>query len=186
MAQTKLSDQKRVEIENCLLEMMGETPYEDISVKNIAEKLNMARKTFYHYFSGKNACLESMIDRIIGEYNLKLLLYTREDRALTELYEKRIRFWMEHKSFLDAINRNRLGRVFLNRFLLYLHIEDTDLRDQLNRPHVEYDEDILFFFLSGHLFLLLKWCSEGFSLPVEEMVRKSMRLIHEPLLPPEE
>lgn len=179
------NDHRKVEIEACLLGIMQTMSYEDITVKDLAEKMNMARKTFYHYFPSKKACLESMIDRIIGEYNLNLLLVTREDSVLAELYEKRIHFWMEHRTFLNAINRNKLGSEFLNRFLLYLHREDSELRKQLSRPHVEYDEDILFFFLSGHVFLLLKWCNEGFSLPVEEMVRKNIRLLHEPLLPPE-
>lgn len=176
---------RKEEIENELLALMQEIPYEQITVKDLTERMHFARKTFYHYFPSKQACLESLTDRLISECSLNQMQNLPEDAGLYQIYEERLKFWMEHKAFLDAVNRNKLGSFWLNRFLKYIHQEDQNIRERLSTPTVEYDEDILFFYMSGQVFLMLKWCYDGFQLPLEEMVKKYLRLVHEPLLPPE-
>lgn len=185
MDRTALSPQRKAQIEDTLLDLMAHIPYEQITVKDIAEKLNIARKTFYHYFPNKTACLESLADRLIFECSLAEMQTLPPDAPVQAIYELRLRFWITHRNFLEAINRNGLGAFLLDRFLQYLKREDKLLQQKLSRPHMKMDEDILFFYMSGQLFLLLRWCHEGFSLSVDEMVRKYLRLTHEPLLPPE-
>ena len=69
------NDHRKEEIESCLLDIMQTMAYEDITVKDLAEKMNIARKTFYHYFPSKKACLESMMDRIIAEKEQGALVF---------------------------------------------------------------------------------------------------------------
>ncbi len=176
---------RKQEIEEGLLAMLQEVPYDQITVMDLTEQLHIARKTFYHYFPGKQACLESLTDRLIYECNLVQLQTLPKDPTPRQFYEIRLKFWMDHRAFLEVINRNNLGAFFLDRMIQYLRRENASLQDQLSTPTVPYDEDILFFYISGQIFLLLRWCYNGFRLPLEEMVQKSLRLIHEPLLSPE-
>lgn len=185
MDHTALSPQRKAQIEDTLLALMARIPYEQITVKDIADTLHIARKTFYHYFPSKTACLESLADRLIYGCSLAEMQTLPPEPPVRDVYALRIRYWMAHKNFLDAINRNALGAFLLERFLQYLRQEDKALHQKLSRPHMKMDEDILFFYMSSQLFLLLKWCYDGFPLSVEEMVRKLLRLSHEPLLPPE-
>lgn len=178
--------QRKQEIEEGLLSLMRETPYAQITVKDLTERLCIARKTFYHYFPGKGACLESLTDRLICECNLSVLRTLPAEAGTDQVYRARLEFWMGEKPFLDAIIKNGMGSFLLERFLRYLREEDKSLQDRLSTPEVGYDEDILFFYMSGQLFLLLKWCHDGFVLSLEEMVQKYLRLVHEPLLPPDE
>lgn len=186
MNYAELSLQRKIQIENTLLELMEEVPYEQITVQDLTQKLGTARKTFYRYFPNKQSCLESLTDRMIYECNLHVLQNAPADPAPYDIYVARLRFWAVHKNFLDVLIRNHLSLFMLERFMRYLSREDKVTRDLLSTPKMKYDEDILFFYMSGQLFLLLKWCSDGFPLSVEEMAQKYLRLLHEPLLPPEE
>lgn len=178
-------EQRKMEFENTLLELMKEMPYDKILVKDIAERMRFVRKTFYHYFQNKQACLESLTDRLILEGNMSLLKTLPANADRKAVYGHRIRFWMAHKDFLDAIIHNGLSSFFVERFLLYIQKEDRAIQKQLHTTMVDCDEDILFVYMTGQIFLLLKWCSEGFQLSTEEMVQKTLRLIQEPLVPPQ-
>ncbi len=185
MGYYELNLQRKQEIETCLLALMQQTFFDRITVKDLAESLQMARKTFYHYFPNKWDCLTSLTDRLLYECNLRVMQETSpEDTA--GICRVRLQFWIEHRDYLDAINRNKLGSFFLNRTLYYLRTEENGLHERLSTPEVTYDEDILFFYMSGQIFLLLKWCHEGFSLSLEEMVQKNMRLVCQPLIKPED
>lgn len=176
---------RKKEIETGLLELMQEIPYSEITVKDIAERLHFVRKTFYYYFPNKRACLESLTDRLIQECNLRVVQSLPETASSGEIYAMRIRFWIEHRDFLESIIRNRLSAFLVERFLIYIHQEDHAVQIRLETEKVGCDEDVLYFYMAGQIFLLLKWCAEGFTHPVEEMVKKHLRLVHEPLLPPE-
>lgn len=186
MNYAELNLQRKIQIENTLLELMGDNLYEEITVKDLTQKLDIARKTFYHYFPGKRVCLESLTDRLIYECNLSVLQTVAPGASVADVYTAQLTFWIEQRKFLEAVIRNDLGAFFLDRSLRYLQKEDKATQEKLSTPQLEYDEDILFFYMSGQLFLLLKWCNDGFRLSVEEMAQKYLRLLHEPLLPPED
>ena len=89
---------------------------------------------------------------------------------------------MEHEDFLKVILRNGLSSFFVERFLIYILKEDHTPQQQMETARIGCDEDVLFFYMTGQIFLLLKWCSEGFQLSLEEMVQKNLRLVQEPLV----
>lgn len=173
-------DRKQL-FEDGLLTLLKDRPYEAISVKDLTDHLQIARKTFYQYFPNKHSCLESMTDRLILECNLHTLQSLTMDADLMEYYRIRLAFWVEHREFLEIVIRNHLSAFFLSRFLEYIKKEDPALIRQLCTANMDCDDDILFFYFSGQIYLLLKWCADGFPLTDEEMARKIIRLICEPL-----
>lgn len=177
--------QRKIEFENALLELMKEMPYSRITVKDLAQRLHLVRKTFYHYFTGKDACLESLTDRMLFEYSMHLLNSLPEEASRYQLYEQQLLFWMSRQDFLNAIIGNGMIGFLLDRFMVYIQRENPDIQNQLSTPSLRCDEDILFYYVSNEMLMLLKWCSEGFKLPLHEMVIKRLRLVHEPLFPPE-
>lgn len=176
---------RKKEIEEALLKLMHEIPYEQIAVKSLTEQLQLARKTFYHYFPSKYACLESLFDRIIQECDLALMTLP-EEAGTAEVCAERLNFWIRHRDFLEVILRNRLEYLLIERIMRHLIREDNSLRIRLSTQDVPCDEDILYYYVSGQIQLILKWCREDFVCPLEEMVRKCLRLTYAPLLPPEE
>lgn len=181
MSFNDLNHLRKTEIEETLLHMMQDFSYEQITVKSLTDRLTIARKTFYHYFPSKQACLESMIDRVILECNLQLMSLPKANDP-AQLYRSQFQFWIQHRSFLNAIIRNGLQSLMVERVLLCIQREGDLFPDRLSTKTMTCDEDILFYYVSGHISMLLKWCSDGFTCPVEEMVQKSLRLVYEPLL----
>lgn len=181
MSYSELNLQRKKEIEECLLTLMQGIPFEEITVKDLAEKLHIARKTFYHYYPNKWECLQSLTERILYECTMRVMQeIPRED--LAGAYRCRMQYWIEHKDYLDVINRNKLGLFFMNCIMEYVGREESAGYVRLSAPDMQLDEDILFFYISGQVFLLLKWAEKGFPLPMDEMVKKYLRLAREPLV----
>ena len=185
MAYYDLNQQRKQEIENNLLALMQETPYDQIPVKALTDNLQIARKTFYHYFHNKQACLESLMDRLILESNLNLIALP-PNATPQDMYTERLLFWIRKKDFLNTIHRNNLSALFVERAMLYIRQEDNSIQSRLSTKSLISDEDVLYFYISGQVHLMMKWCREGFTRPLEEMVQISLRLALEPLLRPEE
>lgn len=167
--------QRKQEIEDQLLLLMLDTPYDRIPVKDLTEKLQIARKTFYHYFHNKQACLESLMDRMILESNLSLLSLP-EHASPEEQYAALLQFWICNRGFLEALGRNGLDTLFVRRILLYIRRDDSSIPFRLGSSFQTCDEDMLYYCVSGHVCLMLKWCREGFSRPPEEMTQIIIRL----------
>lgn len=180
MACYDLGLQRKQEIEDNLLTLMQDTPYERIPVKDLTDNLQIARKTFYHYFHNKQACLESLMDRMIQECSLIMLALPAE-ASLPDTIREILLFWIRSKTFLEAVMRNDLGTLFARRILLHLDKEDSDLPAVIRSNHLSCDRDVLYYHVSGYVCLILKWCREGFSRPLEEMVQVNLQLIQETL-----
>lgn len=166
---------RKKEIEDGLLALMQEIPYDEITVKDLSERLHIARKTFYHYFPNKWDCLKSLTARLLYECTMQVMQEAPgEDPAA--VCRSRLQYWIAHRDFLDVINSNKLGQFFLNRAIKYVATEEAGLHSVFRSQTVPHDEDILFFYMSGQVFLLLRWAENGFSLPLEEMVTKYLRL----------
>lgn len=185
MQNYQLNQHRKRKIENCLLDLMAHMPYDQITVKDLAQELHCVRKTFYLHFPNKQACLESLIDRMIRECNQFLVQTLPKEPSLYDIYYGRLTFWMDHRSFLEALIRNDMSSLLMNRILAFIRQERECLKDQYYMIQIQCNEDVLFFFLTGELHLLLKWCSEGFALPIEEMTQTYLRLMQEPMLSPD-
>lgn len=176
------NQQKKRRIEEGLLWLMQQQPYSQITVTSLTESMGMSRKSFYHYFSNIESCLESMMDSEIREAALHVMQLSAEKDISYGVYVNNLRYWKERECFLSAVARNSLDAVFLDRFSVYCTEENATLQNLMCLSEKNLDEDVLLFFLSGLTSLLLRWCQRGFTPPVEEMARKFQRLFHAPLI----
>ena len=62
------SAQRQRELEAGLLELMQTRSYEDITVSDLCDHLEIPRKAFYRYFSGKDGALHALLDHTLLEY----------------------------------------------------------------------------------------------------------------------
>lgn len=60
----KDADVRRAEILDCAQKFFYTKGYEQTSVRDIIDDVGVAKGTFYHYFSSKQALLEALIDRL--------------------------------------------------------------------------------------------------------------------------
>jgi AcrR family transcriptional regulator len=64
--------ERRLEIISAARQLFLEQDYEHTTMKDIMDKLNIAKGTIYHYFKSKEELLEAVVERIVDEYLSKL------------------------------------------------------------------------------------------------------------------
>ena len=65
---TEQSVQRQRELEQGLLTMMEHQRFEEISVSDLCDRLNIPRKSFYRYFSSKDGALFALLDHTLMEF----------------------------------------------------------------------------------------------------------------------
>lgn len=88
----KKPDERRKEILDAARELFKTKEYEKATMKDLMDKLNIAKGTIYHYFSSKEDLLESVVEDLIDEelHRKKQLLKSRRCRNLDALEKFRV------------------------------------------------------------------------------------------------
>jgi AcrR family transcriptional regulator len=63
----KNSDERRGEIIKAARELFQIKDYKNATIQELIDKLNIAKGTFYHYFTSKQALLEAVVEDIVDE-----------------------------------------------------------------------------------------------------------------------
>ena len=171
---TERSAQNQRQLEDAFLELMGEIPYEEITVTRVCEKAGISRRIFYHLFGNKTDVLYGLIDhRILDMEGFR-----------TEIPDQALRFflfWKSQKKLLDALRANQLWSVLLERMLTSVLQEGYDVWRWLQAEDPENRQDILVFNLSGIMGLVFRWHESGYGKTPEQMTVLISRLMNHPL-----
>ena len=103
------------ELEQGLVAIMNTIRYEDITVSDLCEKLNIPRKSFYRYFSSKDGALYSLIDHTLADF-FQMPVPDKKTRgnAVGDL-DLFFAFWYDNRVFLDALQRSGLSGILVER-----------------------------------------------------------------------
>jgi len=170
-------------IEDCLLEMLKEKPYQAIRISDLCSRAGVARKTFYSYYPTKDFCFYAVAERII----LNVMMYTnthmKSTSSILEYYTHYLNCWKNNRWFLEIVRKNDLDSHFIQRGMYLIQSVDTHFLGLLRTSVTAPDMDILRSYVACDFMLVLEWCSRGFDTPVEEMAQKYIRLLHQPFIP---
>ncbi|MBN2086459.1 MAG: TetR/AcrR family transcriptional regulator [Anaerolineales bacterium] len=64
---TKKPDERRQEILAAARDLFQSAGYEQTTMQDVMDRLNIAKGTIYHYFSSKEALLEAVVEKIVDE-----------------------------------------------------------------------------------------------------------------------
>lgn len=170
-------------IEECLLSVMKEKPYHEISVSSLCEQTDLSRKTFYRLFESKQDVLDSLIDRTLREY---VRFSLPQQLAVPGISPEMLSFyyyWLEQRPLLDALSKNGISTQLYDRCIRHVMTEDTDIMTQLGaEPGRDLGTESLIFYLSGLLTLVVSWHHENYRKTPEEMAAVTEKLLSEPLV----
>ena len=179
---TEQSAARQRQLEQGLLQVMSRRHYDDISVLDLCQELQIPRKAFYRYFDSKDGALFALIDHALMDYDSHAQL-TRDqlDNISPQKFMERVlSYWVENRQLLDALERSGLTGI-----LVQLAIEYTREMDTL--PFVLASDDRMLrdyatmFTVCGLMSMIVQWHHDGFSRSVEEMATLSIRLFMEPM-----
>ncbi|MBE6949780.1 MAG: TetR/AcrR family transcriptional regulator [Ruminococcaceae bacterium] len=95
--------------------LMGELPFDEITVTRICQEAGVGRKTFYRNFQEKEDVVMLMIDHLREEYEAEL-----EDISLEEAAGYHFRFLAERMDFMLLLYRSGCVPLLTERFSVIL------------------------------------------------------------------
>lgn len=179
---TDQSAQRQRELEQGLLAMMEHHRFEEISVSDLCDRLNIPRKSFYRYFSSKDGALFALLDHTLMEfYDTGSIEGLRGGTPVGDL-ERLFRFWKSHRNLIDAMQRSNLGGMLVERAV------SLAKQEQLMPGYVKEWEDIMkdvamSFAVCGLMSMVLQWHNEGYRIPTEQMAKAAVTMLSRPLIP---
>ena len=184
LCKTEQSAKRQREIENCLFEIMCVKDYDDITITELCERMNMPRKAFYRYFDSKDDALAALIDHSMSEYSGFSVDRSGETRrSLVSEIEEYFCFWYEKRDLLSALDRSGLIGNLVERTISYPINDRIVVAKFLPHDDENVRERILRFAFAGLVYTMISWYREGFVLSTREMARISCRILRDPLFP---
>ena len=164
----KNRNKKSIErISNAMLEILKEKEFDSISITEICNKAEVARKTFYRNFNNKEDVIKTSIDLKLSEFTSTGIL--TEGVNPLELSECYIQFWYDRKDFLKLLLERNLFSILNYKYDIYMQ----DLRrlmkgDEEETPEIEY---FLKFISGGFWNVLQTWVRKDFKETPKELAK---------------
>ena len=181
---TEQSAKRQRQFEAGLLQLMVTKRYEDITVSDLCDHLQIPRKSFYRYFSSKDGALYALLDHTMMDYEGFNAVYGKnERRTVQKELQQFFEFWMVHKNLLDALAKNKMSGNLVERAMSHITAGNLILGRFLPEySHYERTQ-ITLFCISGLMSIVLTWHQDGFPHSPEHMAALTARLFSEPLFP---
>lgn len=180
--QTEQSAKRQRDLENGLLALMLKRRYEDISVSDLCEHMQIPRKSFYRYFSSKDGALVALLDHTLADFfEIPLTKSRVRGTALGDL-DLYFRFWYEQKPLLDALARSSLSGYLVERANAFA-IREGHLPRHFKSWNQQLQSLAMSFSVCGLMSMVLYWHQQGFLIPPDEMTKLAVTILSNPLLP---
>ena len=163
-------------IENGLLELMQERKFENITVTDLCQHLELSRRSFYRYFSDIEDVLDSLMNHTFQDMAIA-------DTGITVVeLEKYYEFWFCHRSLLNALANSGMHSKITEYAMRYADAESLKRYLTVDDTGMDLSRETNLFMISGLSSLLTSWHREGFQKTPEQMASIAYRMLSEPLL----
>jgi AcrR family transcriptional regulator len=103
----RASRRSRRKIVEALLEILEVSSLSEISIREIADRADIVRRTFYSHFTSKEEVLRAHFESLCSQLSQDIL--GSEDVTLGNLTRDFFSFWKDQVEFLRTLNQNRLA-----------------------------------------------------------------------------
>lgn len=179
---TEAAVSRQLKIEECLLQNMAQLSYDRISVADLCRQMGISRRLYYTYFPDKDACLISIMDRVVRESIESLPDVPINSDSMFSVTVAYLSYWREHADFLDLVVRNNLKALIVERSFLYFKNHEHNVLNLLNTPQFKADDSILWLYVAIRYVVLWQWHENQYALSVEEMAAKYLRMLKQPII----
>lgn len=184
LCKTEQSAQRQRQLEEGLLKVMVSTCYDEISVSDLCQQMEIPRKSFYRYFTSKDGALHALIDHTLMEFEGFDELYKiGEKRTLQRDLEKFFLFWVRRKPLLDALQRSSLSGVLIERAISYALTDVVFPGKFLPGETRQMQNHVVMFSVCGLMSMMLQWHRDGYQQDIAQMAKVASRLLTRPLFP---
>lgn len=182
ICQNEQSAKRQRELEKGLLMLMLKRNYEDISVSDLCEYMQIPRKSFYRYFTSKDGALFALLDHTLADFfDTPVPQNKTRGTAIGDL-DLYFQFWYEQKQLLDALHRSSLSGFLVERANAFA-LREGHLPGQFKSWSPEIQGLAMSFAVCGLMSMILQWHRQNFLISPNEMTKLATSMLTNPLLP---
>lgn len=164
-----------------LLGIMQKKAFHDISIKEIALKAKLDRRTFYRHFKGKKELLAYGIRKGAVEYNL--LRHAKGDFGIREIALTFFTVCSGQKEFLLLLHRQKLDYLMLDELKCIF----PEFHFRYHKPEEKalpyFDSSYrLSYHIGGFWNVMNHWLEQGAELSVEELTDIVVAIFSVPII----
>ncbi len=160
--------QQRI-LEETLFSMMQEIPYADISVRGLCEQAGISRKTFYRLYEKKDDVLVALIDHTYRSYiHFQMPEEQIVPGPLKDL-QNFFYYWKQQNILLEVLKANHKSSLLIERSVAHIQEEDRNILHFIGAENPRCSREIVLFFVSGCMALVIDWHETGYQKSVAEM-----------------
>ncbi len=184
LCKTEQSAHRQRQLEEGLLQMMRIKRYDEITVSDLCDYLQVPRKSFYRYFSSKDGALHALLDHtMLGFEGFNPARTGAEPRTLYRDLTQFFMFWVEHKPLLDALDKSGMIGTLVERSMQHAMDDASVMRRFLPGADLDVRKQVVLFSVSGLMSMAITWHADGYPGSAEQMAAIASRIISQPLFP---
>lgn len=167
---TEQSAARQRQLEQHLLAEMQTKHFDDISISDLCDSLNIPRKAFYRYFSGKQGALHALIDHTLIDFDNQTMT-AGHSRTVSRIQYLVLyfRFWKSQKPLLDAIEHSSLWECLM-RYTADYALAALEQRNAFSSDILRNEGTyVTRFIVYGMISVLQSWYRCGFAESEENM-----------------
>lgn len=162
-------------LKNSVIELLGEKPIEKITVKEICERADVNRGTFYSHYSDQYDLYNSIIDELLNGIFERLGDFLKAGhqsmlKSVTLVYE----YIKENSKLAEILLEGRIKYGIDAR--INDIVESIYLRDIKKSVDDQKIDAVYSFIASANLGIIKYWLNSGMKMSVQEMAALSIRL----------
>lgn len=164
-----------------LLALMGEKRFSDITVRDITDRMDLNRGTFYLHYPDTTALLRSLETEMLEEAQALIdanMAQTEAEGSLRPVFEPLLDYVVAHREVCQALFVNNSTSSFVDRLQELIRRNGLGLAEAWFRPASREKLDYLMSFLTyGLIGLMKQWFDQGMTLDKETLVSAADRMV---------
>ncbi len=182
LCKSEQSAARQKQLEQGLLKAMLTQRYEDISISDLCDQMAIPRKSFYRYFSNKDGALLALLDHTLMEFEQSPTGAHTSSRAnaLGDL-ERFFVFWYDHRVLMDALVRNRLTGMLVERATSHA-LHERMMPTYLLSKDGKSQHLAMTFAICGLLAMVMQWHQSGYRETPAQMAHVATMMLTKPLV----
>lgn len=157
-----------------LFKLMGEKPFEKISIIDICTSAGVPRATFYNHFEDKYDLLHYALKRLLKKITSDLNSNTNQKYYPLKTADDILSFISANKKTVRKIvSANRNGIIFYeikNIVFEYLY-EALTIKESVEKKYTPNKDIIAEFYANGIVFSAKTWIEQGMTTPKEAIIK---------------
>lgn len=179
ICKSEQSASRQRELELGLVEVMLTRNYDNISVSDLCDHMQIPRKSFYRYFSNKDGAFLALLDHTLERCNN----YIDPCTGPTDGFQAYFEFWLEQKPLLDALDKSELSSKLVAQTYEFAMKDRGFVRRLMSRFPGAEEHIVVMFLSTGLISTVLHWHKTGFKQSPSQLASTIDRVFSSPLLP---